>query len=221
MKDLSNIIIGLNCAHDSSVCLMSEGKLLVAACEERFNREKHYSGFPIEALDACLAYLGLDKDRPPKRIVINQMPQTDFGHILDGFWPGINPKSITINPSHHLLHALYAHSSSAFEQSTHLVVDGSGYSYGEYLRRGSEYIGEAPTDHEACEALSVFDISQKRIHIIRRDWEVWIENTPTRFRFPSLGHMYSLAAQHIFGDWTHAGKVMGASTLWGPLCNIL
>ena len=43
-----SIILGINCFHtDTSACLIKNGKLVFAIEEERLNREKHTSKFPI------------------------------------------------------------------------------------------------------------------------------------------------------------------------------
>ena len=48
-------ILGLNAYHgDSSACLVHDGQLIAAAEEERFNRLKHWSGFPVAAVRYCL-----------------------------------------------------------------------------------------------------------------------------------------------------------------------
>lgn len=48
-------IIGLNAYHaDSSAALVADGKLIAAVDEERFNRIKHWSGFPTESIRYCL-----------------------------------------------------------------------------------------------------------------------------------------------------------------------
>jgi carbamoyltransferase len=53
-------ILGLNAYHpDASVALLKDGALLWAAEEERYNRIKHASGFPKEALSACLQETGI------------------------------------------------------------------------------------------------------------------------------------------------------------------
>ena len=42
------IIIGINANHaDSSACIIVDGKLVAAIEEERLNRIKHFSGYPI------------------------------------------------------------------------------------------------------------------------------------------------------------------------------
>ena len=49
------IILGLNAYHgDSSACLIRDGKLIAAVEEERFRRQKHWAGFPVEAIRWCL-----------------------------------------------------------------------------------------------------------------------------------------------------------------------
>lgn len=54
------IILGINSYHpDSSAALVAEGKLIAAAEEERFNRIKHFAGFPSEAVKYCLREGGL------------------------------------------------------------------------------------------------------------------------------------------------------------------
>jgi len=54
-------IIGINAFHaDSSACLIIDGKLISAVEEERFNRIKHWAGFPIESIKYCLKESNLD-----------------------------------------------------------------------------------------------------------------------------------------------------------------
>ena len=44
---------------DASACLLVNGILVAAVEEERFTRIKHYSGFPIQAVDYCLQHAGV------------------------------------------------------------------------------------------------------------------------------------------------------------------
>ena len=49
------IILGINTYHaDSSACIMVDGNLVAAIEEERINRKKHFSGYPIESIKECL-----------------------------------------------------------------------------------------------------------------------------------------------------------------------
>lgn len=49
------IILGLNYFyHDSTACIVVDGKLIVAIEEERLNRDKHTAAFPHKAIERCL-----------------------------------------------------------------------------------------------------------------------------------------------------------------------
>ena len=53
-------VLGLSCFyHDSSACLMMDGRVAAAAQEERFTRRKNESAFPIQAVGYCLREGGL------------------------------------------------------------------------------------------------------------------------------------------------------------------
>ncbi|MEM8949641.1 MAG: carbamoyltransferase N-terminal domain-containing protein, partial [Pseudomonadota bacterium] len=45
--------------HDSAAALVTDGKIVAAAQEERFTRTKHDSGFPAEAIRYCLKEGGI------------------------------------------------------------------------------------------------------------------------------------------------------------------
>ena len=48
-------ILGINANHaDSSACIILNGEIVAAIEEERLNRVKHYSGYPIKAIQECL-----------------------------------------------------------------------------------------------------------------------------------------------------------------------
>lgn len=49
------IILGINAYHgDASAAIIKDGLLIAAVEEERFNRQKHCAGFPIESIRYCL-----------------------------------------------------------------------------------------------------------------------------------------------------------------------
>lgn len=51
--------LALSVSHNSSAALMCDGKIIVAACEERFCREKNYIGYPKQSIDYCLQKAGI------------------------------------------------------------------------------------------------------------------------------------------------------------------
>jgi len=56
-------ILGINAYHgDASAALVVDGALVAAVEEERFNRIKHWAGFPAESIRWCLAQGGIEAD---------------------------------------------------------------------------------------------------------------------------------------------------------------
>ena len=64
LKTLSNIILGVTdihgYTHDNSAAILSKGRILFAASEERYTRIKHDSAFPINAIRKGTNYLKLN-----------------------------------------------------------------------------------------------------------------------------------------------------------------
>jgi carbamoyltransferase len=58
------IVLGVNAYHgDVSAALVRDGVLVAAVEEERFNRVKHWAGFPHEAIRSCLAMAEVSPDQ--------------------------------------------------------------------------------------------------------------------------------------------------------------
>jgi carbamoyltransferase len=56
-------ILGINAFHgDSSAAIICDGQLVAAVEEERFNRVKHWAGFPAESIRYCLETAGVKPD---------------------------------------------------------------------------------------------------------------------------------------------------------------
>ena len=76
------LILGLNAFHgDASAALVKDGKLVAVAEEERFRREKHWAGFPAQAIAYCLAEAGVclsDVDH----VALNQNSNAHFARKL-------------------------------------------------------------------------------------------------------------------------------------------
>ncbi len=70
-------ILGINAYHgDASAALVVDGKLIAAVEEERFNRIKHWAGFPAQSIQYCLDVAGI---RPE-----------DLDHVAVSFNPKAN-----------------------------------------------------------------------------------------------------------------------------------
>ena len=147
------IILGINANHaDSSACIVSNGKIIAAIEEERINRIKHFSGYPIKAIQECLNITNL-KSNEITDIAFNTKPSSNLiaksSFILKGFSlkknesvkriiRKISLKNVLLKNfkldknvkfhfiEHHLAHIASAFYPSEFKKSNGLSIDGSG-----------------------------------------------------------------------------------------------
>lgn len=140
--------------HDSAACLIKDGRVIAAAEEERFTREKHSYQFPIYAIRFCLERNNL-KIQDVEFIAYYEKPLLRFERVLDTFvqtypislrsflkgmpeWLGQKIKiektiryklgfkgKIYFIP-HHTSHASASYFPSPFKESAILTVDGIG-----------------------------------------------------------------------------------------------
>ena len=132
--------------HDSAAALIIDGKIVAAAAEERFNRSKHSSAFPVNAIDYCLAEAGLSlagidelahgfdyqpyqklyqldplSQRLYREVLSKEALLALIGRDLPGF-----PTSRVHQVGHHLAHAASAYYTSGWDECLVVVVDGMG-----------------------------------------------------------------------------------------------
>src|SRR5258706_10544416 len=82
-------ILGVNAFHgDSSAAIFSNGKLVAAFEEERFNRIKHWAGFPALAARECLKYAD---GEPLGHVAVSRNPRSHFWRKLG--WAAIQPNA--------------------------------------------------------------------------------------------------------------------------------
>ena len=71
-------ILGINAYHgDASAALVVDGELVAAVEEERFNRIKHWAGFPAESIRYCLDVAGITADQLD-HVAISFNPRANF-----------------------------------------------------------------------------------------------------------------------------------------------
>lgn len=75
-------ILGINAYHgDASAALVVDGRLEAAVEEERFNRIKHWAGFPAESIRYCLGFAGLTI-REVDHVAISFDPRANLGRRI-------------------------------------------------------------------------------------------------------------------------------------------
>lgn len=149
-------ILGISCYyHDAAVCLLKDGRIIVAAEEERFTRVKHDFSFPVNTIKFCLDYAGI-KGRGLDYVVFNEKPFLKFERIIktilstyprsagmfreatinwmgDKLWIkslieeelGISSNKILFC-QHHISHAASSFFCSPFHEAAILTCDGAG-----------------------------------------------------------------------------------------------
>lgn len=148
-------ILGLSCFyHDSCAVLIRDGKVIAAAQEERFNRDKYSAVFPIQAINYCLQEAGItiyDVDEVAfyekmflkfERTLISHVLGYPFtlGNFLETMplWlkdrlavpyiieDELSFKKQPLYVKHHLSHAASTFFVSPFEEAAIFTVDGVG-----------------------------------------------------------------------------------------------
>ena len=78
-------ILGLSAFyHDSAAALTVEGEIVAAAQEERFTRKKHDAGFPVQAVEYCLAEAGIAL-KDVSYITFYDKPLIKFERLLETY----------------------------------------------------------------------------------------------------------------------------------------
>ena len=148
------IILGINALHsDSSACIIKNGELVCALEEERLNRKKHTSQFPIMAINECLKISQVSIDSITD-IAINGNPKSNLwqkiffilknisikknNEFFERFKSKNNLQNLICdklnikknvkfhNIEHHLSHIASAYFPSNFNKTNALSIDGSG-----------------------------------------------------------------------------------------------
>ncbi len=148
-------ILGISCFyHDAAACLLQDGKIIAAASEERFNRQKNSPVFPVNAINFCIQkanltiddinYIGFYEKPFLKlyRVLLSHLRAYPFSfkNFLDTIpnWleerlilPLLLKKELgyegkVLFIKHHLSHASSAFLVSPFEEAAILTADGVG-----------------------------------------------------------------------------------------------
>lgn len=141
--------------HDSSAAIIIDGKVVAAAAEERFSKEKHDPGFPHFAIEFCLEKANI-KAEDIDFVAYHEDPINKFSRnimstlvnwphsrsnfvkatkeaVLSGFWIRSQiakeldlPASKVIFIPHHMSHAAHTFFTSPFSRAAVLTLDAVG-----------------------------------------------------------------------------------------------
>lgn len=208
-------ILGTGVSHDSSTCLMKDGRILVAIEKERLTRRKHDSGNDSAAIAYCLDAAGIRYE--DLSLVVQN---ANFGTPLPGWLDGPRPLTgdvpvVTI--SHHLAHAWGAFGTSPFDEAAILVIDGCGSSFDDCNDVGTATLLETPPQglaHLWNEKDSYYRAGGTSVAAVVKDFSPWGQRNKRLPMHPnttlhSIGGVYGAASAYAFGGMDDAGKLMG------------
>lgn len=188
-------LLGISCAHDSNVCVLEDGQVLVHIEKERLTRVRYDVGSLDEYIPHILGSIGLtidDIDCVATSIPVwNDMPTT--GVTVGGEYftsTGWGKGTIKIcgrelpayQMAHHLGHVATAYYLSPFNNADILSIDGGGnFTYGLLCSAKDRDINV------------VYDLKDQNV-----------------------GWLWNALAGRIFGSMAYAGKVMGLAPFGKP-----
>tara|TARA_R110000796_G_scaffold250857_1_gene381019 strand:- start:94 stop:1143 length:1050 start_codon:yes stop_codon:yes gene_type:complete len=122
-------ILGISVSHNSSVALISDGKLIYYLEEERLSKRKKDTN-PFRTMIDILSKYKIDEivtvgtNHSPEHITLVGDGESPYYSLARKFYPKV--KFNKLNHLHHLTHAACAFYNSGFDKSDVLVIDGCG-----------------------------------------------------------------------------------------------
>ncbi|MDQ7905945.1 carbamoyltransferase C-terminal domain-containing protein [Phytohabitans sp. ZYX-F-186] len=133
--------------HDAAACLIRDGELLAAVEEERFNRIKKTTKFPINAVRACLDTAGVSPSQiaavghfftedlldQSLNVIYSSQPQLPVrssrelvtGHLREALGVEV-PDERLLFTQHHVAHGMSSYIRSGMRDALIVVMDGRG-----------------------------------------------------------------------------------------------
>jgi carbamoyltransferase len=218
-------IVGVNLSHDSSACLLQDGKVRCAVASERLSKNKHGIGPTHHAIqdvrdamvyclrDGNLTVGDVDWFVAMSADTMCAEDQRELARTL-----GILPEeriAVLPHPSHHLAHAYSAFYASGFSSAASLIID----CYGSPVKPGRE-----------TESAYVFPADAEPREIFKNTTSVGIrtagwmkgERVVVPSFFQGVGELYRIVTLLLgfydkYGVLDEAGKTMGLAPYGRPL----
>jgi len=209
-------VLGTGLSHDGSSCLLKDGQVICAIEKERLTRVKHDGGNDALTVKYCLDYAGISVN---DLSLVVQAANFEKESIKKHSY--IGPRAFEadctvpfVSISHHLAHAYSTIGGCSFEDCNVLVIDGCGSPYRQCDDLDGAYLPQEVTNSFFCEKDSFYYFSENRLRTLYKDFSVIDQSAKSGVnRMPltshSIGGLYSMMSQYVFGNMDDAGKLMG------------
>jgi carbamoyltransferase len=208
-------VLGTGLSHDGSSCLLKDGAVVCAIEKERLTRKKHDGGNDALTVQYCLDYAGIGAE---ELALVVQAANFEKDTISKSRYKGKryfdnDLKVPFVSISHHLAHAYSAIGTCPFGEGNVLVIDGCGSPYEQCDDQGA-YVPQVAASGLYAEKDSYYHFSAGGVRPLYKDFsEIQLSDVATDLRLPttrhSIGGLYSMVSQYVFGNMDDAGKLMG------------
>ncbi|MFE9687437.1 carbamoyltransferase C-terminal domain-containing protein [Streptomyces sp. NPDC006285] len=213
-------ILGLNLSHDSSVCLVEDGRIRSALALERLTRVKrgtvplhHYAAAMARLTQDVLSGEGLGMEDLDHFVVTSteSRGRVDEEQLAGTLGLLVPPEKLLVlpHPGHHLAHASAAFYSSGFDEAAAVVIDAYGSRVADGRERETGFVfrhGHKP------ERIMEWRRPQARIAGQLEDGGVWVPSD-----LSGIGELYrvitlALGFRERGTSYDDAGKTMGLAS---------
>jgi len=213
-KHKSIYILGTGLSHDGSTCILKDGKILVAIEKERITRIKHDGGNDHATVQYCLDAAGITVNDLSLVVQCSNFEKDIQKSSYAGkryFAEEIDVPFVTI--SHHLAHAYSAIGTSPFNESNVLIIDGCGSPYQQCDDLEGAVCHVPQSDMLVAEKDSYYNYNKGFVTPLIKDFSEFGTPEPGGIKLPttkhSIGGLYSVFSNYVFGNMDDAGKLMG------------
>lgn len=204
-------ILAINPGHNGSAALVSDGKIVFYAEEERLSRMK-YDGNPFRAMLQCLESTHVDElfigGTSPELAKLPWTYEDAYTALVRKYNP--NVKVTNIGEQHHLGHAAGAFYNSGFTTAVAVIVDGAGSIHSAKMGEDENAPQTAGFETESiykCAYPMVFDAVYKRYADGRASY---YNNGVQEFDDAvTITKAYEAVSHYLGFGFIEAGKTMG------------
>lgn len=215
-------VLGTGLSHDGSVCLLADGKIVLAIEKERITRHKHDGGNDRAAMQYVLNWAGITLDDIAIVVQNENFGMFSGGNtIYDSEDRLLSHDTRVVTISHHLAHAYSAYGASGFDQASVFVVDGCGNAYEDCIDvTPGTSLANIPSGlgHIYYEKDSYYTSEDGSLRTVAKDFSSWGARRPLSppTTLHSIGGVYQAFSYYVFGDFSDSGKLMGLAPYGDP-----
>jgi carbamoyltransferase len=211
-------VLGTGLSHDGSSCLLKDGQIIVAIEKERLTRSKHDGANDTLTVQYCLDAAGITIEDIS---LVVQSTLFDKKAIEKDYYIGkrlfnTNSPIPFVTISHHLAHAYSAIGTCPFNECTVMVIDGSGGFLNDCDDLDNIMLPEdiSSSTSALAEKNSFYFFDGQKLETLIKDFSPMSFSDDLSGNFlpttrHSIGGLYAMVSNYIFGSYHEAGKVMG------------